>query len=237
MYKHAFILAAGMGSRLRPYTDTMPKPMVSVIGKPIIDHILDKLVDAGITHVTVNLHYMGDILKEHLSDRADIHITLSEETGLLDTGGGVKNALSTLGDKPFFIINGDAFWSEGKTDIFSRLSSQWQDDDMDILLALQPIERMTLTKGVGDYHLSDQKHASRDTSQKGNMMFAGIRLCHPRIFEKTSDTAFSFLELMDKAESNNRLYGIEHLGDWHHISTPEELDRVNATLQGEATDE
>ena len=237
MYKHAFILAAGMGSRLRPYTDTMPKPLVTVAGAPIIDHILDKLVNAGITHVTINLHYMGDILKEHLSDRADIHITLSEEAGLLDTGGGVKNALSTLGDEPFFIINGDAFWSEGETDIFSRLSSQWQDDNMDILLALQPIERVTLTKGVGDYLLSDQGHASRDTSQNGSMMFAGIRLCHPRIFKNTPDTAFSFLELMDKAESNNRLYGIEHLGDWHHISTPEELDRVNAALQGKVADE
>ena len=227
MYKHAFILSAGMGSRLRPYTDTMPKPMVSVQGKPIIDHILDKLVSAGITHVTVNLHYLGHIIKGHVSKRTDIEITFSEETELLETGGGLKKALHTMpSNEPFFIINGDAFWTEAGIGIFQQLSQSWNEDIMDILLALQPVEKMVLTKGVGDYTLKND-HAIRSHTQDGDLMFAGIRLCHPRVFDNAPEGSFSFLQLMDEAEQENRLYGTLFDGDWHHISTPEELDRVN----------
>ncbi len=226
MFTHAFILAAGMGSRLRPYTDTCPKPMVPVKEAPLLDHILDKLVRAGITHVTLNLFYKSEIIVEHLSSRTDIHITFSHEKTLLDTGGGIKNALHTLTNDPFFVINGDAFWTEGVEDIFTRLADRWTDHEMDILLALQPIERMILTKGVGDYILNNGL-AHRSHTQEGNMMFAGIRLCHPRLFNISPEGAFSFLSLMDKAESQNRLYGLEHTGDWHHISTPEELEQVN----------
>ena len=224
---HAFVLCAGMGSRLRPYTDTRPKPMVTVRGKPIIDHILDKLVTAGVTNVTINLHYMGDILKNHVSKRDDIKITFSEETELLETGGGLKYALHTMPkNDPFFIINGDAFWTEDETNIFTQLSQSWNRDDMDVLLALQPIEKMKLTKGVGDYTMDGGK-ATRSMTQDGDLMFAGIRLCHPRVFENSPDGAFTFLQLMDQAEKNERLYGSMFQGDWHHISTPEELDRVN----------
>ncbi len=216
-----------MGSRLRPYTDTMPKPMVKVHGKPIIDHIIDKLVSSGITHVTINLYYLGNIIRDHLSKRDDITITFSEESELLETGGGLKKALHTMPkDEPFFIINGDAFWEEDNSDILSQLSNSWNDNDMDVLLALQPVEKMLLTKGVGDYSLDNQQ-ATRSHTQDGDLMFAGIRLCHQRIFEGSPDGAFSFLQLMDKAEENKRLYGVKFQGEWHHISTPEELDRVN----------
>ncbi|MGB1076675.1 MAG: nucleotidyltransferase family protein [Bdellovibrionales bacterium] len=227
MFKHAFILCAGMGKRLRPYTDTMPKPMVTVHGKPIIDHTLDKLVAAGIKNATINLHYLGDVLKKHVENRDDITITFSEETDLLETGGGLKHALHTMPEnEPFFIINGDAFWTENETNIFTQLSQNWSDDNMDILLALQPVEKMILTKGVGDYTMKNGK-ATRSLSQDGDLMFAGIRLCHPRVFEDSPEGAFSFLELMDKADKRGRLYGTPFQGDWHHISTPEELDRVN----------
>jgi len=227
MYKHAFILSAGMGSRLRPYTDTMPKPMVLVHGKPIIDHILDKLVSAGVTNVTINLYYLGDIIKNHVSQRTDIEITFSEETELLETGGGLKKALHTMpSDKPFFIINGDAFWTESNTSIFKKLSESWNPNDMDILLALQPVEKMVITKGIGDYKLNNDQ-GTRSHTQDGDLMFAGICLCHPRVFDNAPEGAFSFLQLMDKAEQENRLYGTLFDGDWHHISTPEELDRVN----------
>ena len=230
MVNHAFILAAGMGKRLRPYTDTMPKPMVNVHGKPTIDHTIDKLVASGITNITVNLHYMGNILKDHLSQRADVNITFSEETELLETGGGLKKALHTMpANDPFFIINGDAFWTENGSNIFQDLSDNWNDSDMDILLALQPVEKMILTNGVGDYTLESGK-ATRSHAQDGDLMFAGIRLCHPRVFEGSPGGAFSFLQLMDKAEQNNRLGGIRFEGEWHHISTPKELNRVNEAV-------
>lgn len=226
---HAFILSAGMGSRLRPYTDNAPKPMVLIAGKPIIDHILDKLVKVGVTHATVNLYYMGEVLRDHLSRRTDIKITFSEETELLETGGGLKKGLHTMpNDQPFFIINGDAFWEdEQDTNIFSELSQTWDDKKMDILLAVQPVEKMVLTKGVGDYIVNEEKQAIRDHKQNGNMMFAGIRICHPRLFKNAPDSSFSFLDLMDEAEVKKRLYAIEFQGEWHHISTPDDLDSVN----------
>lgn len=232
MHTHAFILSAGMGSRLRPYTDDTPKPMVSVAGRPMIDHILDKLIRAGVTHVTINLHHMKRVLKSHLADRNDVTITFSEEEELLETGGGLKKGLHTMPqDKPFYIINGDAFWTnDPDTNIFSALSETWNDETMDLLMTFQPIDKMVLTKGVGDYTIDEQGHAIRDPGKHGDMMFAGIRLCHPRLFEGAPDGAWSFLHLMDKADTEKRLYGIEFQGDWHHISTPGDLERVNEAL-------
>ena len=238
MTTHAFILAAGMGRRLRPYTDKIPKPMVSVAGKPMIDHILDKLVRAGVTNATINLHYMGDIIREHLSTRNDIKITFSKETDLLETGGGLKKGLHTMPeDKPFYIINGDAFWTnDPETNIFSALSQTWDDKKMDLLLAFQPINKMILTKGAGDYIINKEGQAIRDIDHNGDMMFAGIRICHPRLFKNAPDGAFSFLHLMDEAEANKRLYAIEFQGDWHHISTPGDLDRVNDAISNTQPD-
>lgn len=228
----AFILAAGMGKRLRPYTDTLPKPLVPVAGKPTIGHIIDRLLDAGVKDITVNLHYRGDQLADYLQQRssADLFtLNLLWEKELLDTGGGLKAGLAHFQNQPFFVVNGDAFWSEGADNVpcFTRLHQTWRDADMDLLLLLQPTERMVLTHGVGDYTLTANGICQRQKDFSGSYMFAGIRLCHPRLFVDTPDSAFSFLTLMDRAESHGRLYGLPHSGDWHHISTPEELERVD----------
>lgn len=223
----AFILAAGFGKRLRPYTDTVPKPMVPVCGKPVIDYIIDKLVQSGVKRVIVNLHHMGNVLHTHLTQRTDVEITFSEEEEILNTGGGVKHALHRVGTEPFFVINGDAFWIDGPdTNAFERLANMWKDKDMDMILLLEPVERMTLTKPVGDYNIEKDGKATRLKAQDGAYMFAGVRLCHPRIFKDAPDDAFSFLLLMDGAEEKGRLYGLEHKGSWHHISSPEELHAV-----------
>jgi MurNAc alpha-1-phosphate uridylyltransferase len=142
---HAFILAAGMGSRLRPYTDTLPKPLVPVNGKAMIDHTLDKLVALGIREVTVNLHYMADRMQEHLGERLAPRLTYSWERELLDTGGGLKKALYTMGRKPFFIFSGDTLWEDGVSgNTLANLAAAW-DDSMDLLLLLQPVDRMIMT--------------------------------------------------------------------------------------------
>ena len=221
----AFVLAAGLGTRLKPYTDHVPKPLVSVKGKPILDHILDKLAAEGITDIAVNVHHKKDILKAHLAKRRDPDIQIFEEETLLDTGGGVKQALAFLGKNPFFVINGDAFWTGSQ--VFYDLKKKWDGSKMDMCLLLQPLTAMHLTKGVGDYDLNESGRATRSTSQTGSFMFAGIRLCTPKIFDNTPEKAFSFLQLMDKCEKQGRLYGLAHGGQWHHISTPEELHRVN----------
>ncbi|MES2728957.1 MAG: nucleotidyltransferase family protein [Pseudomonadota bacterium] len=229
----AFIMAAGMGKRLRPYTDTLPKPLVPVAGQPTIGHILDHLAAAGVRDVTVNLHYRADQLAAYLAQRttSDLTIRTSYEETLLDTGGGIKAQLDHFGTDPFYVINGDAYWTDGaQGNCFHRLSAAWRDADMDLLLLLQDINRMVLTDGVGDYAAMPDGRIERQRDASGTYMFAGIRLCHPRLFAGTPDGTFGFLPLMDGAEANGRLYGLAHDGDWHHISTPEELERVEAAF-------
>lgn len=223
----AFILAAGKGTRLRPYTDKMPKPMVDIAGTSIIKRTLSKLRDENVTETVVNLHHLGDVLENHLKDISAPRITLSKETDLLETGGGIKNALHHFGDDPFYIINGDALWDEKGEPALARLAAAWNEEKMDILLLLQPISNMPLTGAVGDYDMDADGKAIRSKNKTGQYMFAGIRIAHPRIFENTPDGAFSFLSLMDKAEEQGRLYAVPHTGHWYHISTPEDLESVN----------
>lgn len=233
---HAFILAAGKGTRLRPYTDNMPKPMVPVNGRPILDYTLDKLKNEGVTNVTINLNYLGDRIFNYLKNRKAPTIHFSNETTLLNTGGGVKKALETMENKPFYLINGDAFWTDNGKTALQRLADYWDPEAMDILLLLQPLDKMILTQGVGDYGLNKNGQAVRSLDKTGAYMFGGIRITKTDIFKGSPEGAFSFLQLMDKAQEQGRLYGLVHQGDWHHISTPEDLDRVNAALGAQQQD-
>ena len=159
---HAFILAAGKGTRLRPYTDDTPKPMVCVNDRPILDYTLEKLKSAGVKHVTINTNYLGDRIKNYTDTYQGLDITLSPEDKHLETGGGVKYALHTMKEKPFYLINGDALWSEreGESETtLDRLAQAWDPSKMDILLLLQPIDKMSLTGGVGDYDLDEENRA------------------------------------------------------------------------------
>jgi MurNAc alpha-1-phosphate uridylyltransferase len=224
----AFVLAAGKGTRLRPYTDDLPKPMVPVCGRPIIEHTLDKLETHGVDTVVVNLNYLGDKIENYFSSRQTPKIVYSHEEELLDTGGGIKKGLSHFNGRPFFIINGDAFWSDGpNATTFERLDREWNPASMDILLLLQPVSNMIFTKGIGDYNLDASGRASRSLDQTGKYMFGGIRIANPKIFDGIKEQKFSFLHLMDQAEKNGRLNGLVHDGEWHHISTPADLDQVN----------
>ncbi|MBI1327557.1 MAG: NTP transferase domain-containing protein [Alphaproteobacteria bacterium] len=226
-----FIMAAGMGKRLRPYTDTMPKPMVPIAGKPVIDHTVGQLVKAGVTDICVNLHYYGDMLRDHLSaTHKNVNFHFFPETELLDTGLGVKKALPLIGDQPFYVINGDAFWENGEDDsALLRLAKEWDPARMEVLMLLEPVDRMILTKGVGDYDFDEATgRMTRSKTQQGKYMWGGIRICDSRSFENTPDTPFSFLKIFDAAEARGQLVGIVHDGAWHHISTPAELEAVDA---------
>lgn len=228
----AFVLTAGLGTRLRPHTDTLPKPLVPVTGKPLLDYIFDHLKAAGVTRITLNLHHKPDKIREYLETRHDFAITQSFEAELLDTGGGIKNALDSLGSDPFYIINGDAFWLDGASgSALNNLAAFFDPSRMDIALLLQPVSHMQLTQGVGDYDVDQSGKAIRRPNKDGKLMFAGIRICHPRVFENAPDGKFSFLQLMDAAEQSGRLYALVHDGDWHHISTPQDLEAVNQAMQ------
>lgn len=230
--EHVFILAAGKGTRLRPHTHTMPKPMVPINGRPILDYCLEKLKIEDVKKITINTSYLGDRIKDYVAECTGLNITLSAEEELLETGGGVKKSLNTMENKDFYLINGDAIWDDPPSkSSLNILADAWNPEIMDILLLLQPVATMTLTRGIGDYNLNENNQAVRSLDQSGAYMFAGIRIVNPRVFDDSPDGAFSFLQLMDKAQEQGRLYGVPHEGMFHHISTPEDLEAVNASMK------
>lgn len=230
----AFVLAAGFGKRLRPYTLEFPKPMTDVAGRSLVDRTLDHLEKSGITNVVVNTHYLADKLENHLRSRDMPRITISHEDTLLDTGGGIKKALDHFDREPFFVLSGDGLWVDGPNlSALERLSNFWNPEIMDILMLLQPVSSMSITKGVGDYDLDDQGHAIRSLNRTGRYMFTSIRINRPEIFQETPDGSFSYLDLMDQAQERRRLYGLVHDGDWYHISTPDDLNAVRAVYERE----
>ncbi len=226
-----FILCAGFGTRMRPLTDTMPKPMVNVNGKPMVDHVLDSFTAHGMTRAVINTHYLGDVLKDHLNSRKDITISLSHENEILDTGGGIVNARHLLKDDAFYVSSGDSYLQDGQgKPALSRMEDAWDAGKMDILILLQPVKNMILTHGVGDYDLDKDGRAIRSLDQNGAYMFTSLRINAPPIFDDAPSGPFSYLQLLDQAQARGRLYGIVHKGDWHHISTPDDVTRVNDAL-------
>lgn len=225
----AFILAAGLGKRLRPYTQHTPKPLVEVAGRSLLERTLDHLQESGIKEATINLHYLGDQIENRLKNRPSPRLSFSHESELLDTGGGIKRAIGNFNGEDFFVLPGDGLWENGPSgDALERMRKFWDPAKMDILILLQPLNTMILTHGVGDYDLDPKTGlACRSRDQKGAYMWTSIRINRSAIFEGTPDTPFSYLTLLDKAEEAGRLYGLVHDGDWHHISTPEDLESVD----------
>lgn len=229
---NAFILAAGHGKRLRPHTLETPKPLIKVDGRPMIDQALEKLAAIGVTDCVVNTHYLAEKLQAHLQNRnAAPRIILSHEPDLLDTGGGIKNAIHHFA-QPFFVLSGDSVWEEPVDQpALGFLAAHWEPEKMDILMLLQPVKTMVLTAGIGDYDLDDEGRAVRAPDQSGQYMFTSIRINAPEIFADAPDGPFSYLDLLDAAQKKGRLFGVVNPGLWHHISTPDDLDAVNAVLK------
>lgn len=238
--KKAFVLAAGKGMRMRHLTENCPKPLVRVGGKAMLDHCLDNLVAAGVEEIVVNTWYLGHMIVDHLKDYKAAKIVFSNETELLDTGGGVKRALHHFGDDPFFVLNADVLWEDGPSKpALSRLAEKWDGGKMDVLLLLHPAGSLPGYAGAGDYYLEDGSDKPVFAKGSGgnieaNYIFAGPRIAHPRIFEGAPEGAFSFLELFHKAEAAGRLYAVPHDGAWHHVGTPEALEQTNRLLMMKA---
>ncbi len=229
--KTAMVLAAGLGKRMRPLTDKMPKPMVPVNGVPLIGHVMNRLVDAGVNRAIVNLHYMGDQIQEYLSQEKRLEIIYSEEADLLETGGGVRLAMPILGTDPFYVINSDAFWLDGYQNALLRLAREWRDDQMDALLMLQSTVYAYGYNGLGDFNANaDGKLERRQESAITPWLFAGIQILHPRAMENTPDGAFSLNVVYDQASEAERLYGMIHDGEWFHIGTPESIPETEEFL-------
>ena len=227
------VLAAGLGRRMRPLTETVPKPLIVAGGRSILDRVLDHLEAFGIETVAVNSHYLGDRIAAHLSARARPRTTLSREETLLETGGGVAKALPLLGDEPFFVINADIVWLDGPAPALDRLAGAWREDSMDALLLMSRAVMAHGYEGRGD-HFMDPGGAlrRRDDHAISPYVFTGVQLLHPRLFAGAPGGAFSLNLLYDKAETARRLFGIVHDGEWFHLGTPGALKLADDRLLG-----
>jgi N-acetyl-alpha-D-muramate 1-phosphate uridylyltransferase len=225
MPKTAIVLAAGLGMRMRPLTDTRPKALVEVMGRPLIDHALDRLAAADVNLAVVNLHHFADQIEAHLASRKRPKVIFSDEReGLLNTGGGVAKALSQLGTAPFFLLNSDSLWIEGVTPNLSRLGQAFDAGRMDVLLLLAPAATAVGYEGGGDYFMDAGGGLRRRTGdEKAPFVYAGAAILSPTLFEGAPDGAFPLTPLFDRAQEKGRLFGFALEGTFLHVGTPAAL--------------
>jgi MurNAc alpha-1-phosphate uridylyltransferase len=235
--KTAMVLAAGKGERMRPLTLRIPKPLVQLAGRPLIDHVLDRLAQAGVKAAIVNVHYLPDQLETHVLNRQGKppKIIVSDERGvLLDTGGGAKKALPLLGRGPFFIHNADSVWSEGASPALPRMLRLWNPATMDCLLLLAPVATSIGYAAKGDFTMGpDGRLTRRGEGEIVPFAFAGVSLCDERLFADAPDGRFSLNLLWDKALAKGRLYGVRLDGRWMHVGTPESLAEAETSFERE----
>ncbi|AKH41761.1 MurNAc alpha-1-phosphate uridylyltransferase [Altererythrobacter atlanticus] len=229
----AMVLAAGLGKRMRPLTATQPKPMVRVAGKPLLDHALDRLAEAGVAKAVVNVHYLGDAIIAHVKERAKPAVTISDERGLLmETGGGLVKAADLLPD-PFFSVNSDNIWLDGPFDAFSELSHAWDPEKMDALLLLVPHTGARNFRGKGDFHMNGAGRLIRRRSGRvAPFIFTGVQLASKRLLRDAPAGPFSTNLLWDRAMEEGRLYGVAFNGEWFEVGNPQSIRPTEAALSG-----
>lgn len=238
--RHAMVLAAGLGTRMRPLTDTLPKPLVPVGGKPLLDHVLDRLAEVGVETAVVNVHFFADQIERHLAGRRRPGIVISDERGaLLGTGGGVRKALPQLGDGPFFLVNADTLWIDGVRPNLARLAERFDPAAMDALLLMAATCTSVGYAGRGDFLMAPdgrlQRRAEREVAP---FVYAGVALLSPALFAEaaaqTSAESFALTRLFDRAEEAGRLYGLRLEGVWMHVGTPEAIEAAEKAILASA---
>lgn len=226
----AMVLAAGLGTRLRPVTETIPKPLIEINGRTLLDLAIDRLALVGVEWVVVNVHYKAEMVAAQLARREHPRIEISHEAELLDTGGGVARALPLL-DDAFFVVNSDVFWVDGKDSALQRLAAGFDPERMDAMLLLQRTLTAVGYEGSGDYSIDPSGCPHRRGHREvAPFLFAGLQLLHRRAFAGISDRVFSLVRLFDRAEAAGRLHAIVHDGEWYHIGTPQGLAATRERL-------
>jgi MurNAc alpha-1-phosphate uridylyltransferase len=218
----AMVLAAGFGTRMKPLTDCMPKPLVPVAGKPLIGHVFDRLREVDVKCAVVNAHYLPEQIEAWCKTVATPPVTVSDERdAILETGGGIARALPLLGHDPFFVMNSDSFWIDGKTPALKRLRAAWNDAEMDCILLICDPAQTTGYDGNGDFVLHDDGRIARArlSPNAKALAYIGGYLVHPRLFKDAPPGAFSMNVLWDRAIAQNRLFGLAHDGHWLHVGT------------------
>jgi MurNAc alpha-1-phosphate uridylyltransferase len=230
------VLAAGLGTRMRPLTNTTAKPLLTLGGRTLLDHALDHLADAGVETVAVNAHWQADIVAAHLEHRSPPPRTvLLREQRLLETGGGVRAALAVLGTAPFFVVNGDAFWLNGPILALRRLAAVF-DDSVDGVLLVHRTSHVHAEVGLGDFAL-DKWGTPRRRKEREVVpyIYAGVQLIHPRLLAGMPEGAFSMNRAWDIALAAGRLRAVVHDGIWFHLSTPPDLAEAELILEARVT--
>jgi MurNAc alpha-1-phosphate uridylyltransferase len=228
--KSAMVLAAGLGTRMRPISQTLPKPLIELAGQTLLDHAIDRLVLAGVERVVVNVHYKAELITGRLAARQRPHIEISREEELLETGGGVLNALPLL-DESFFVVNSDVLWLDGKDYALTRLAAAFDRARMDAVLLLQRTTNAIGYEGSGDFFLDPLGTPRwRGEREIAPYIFTGIQLLHRRLFDGIDERRFSLTLLYKRALEAGRLHAIVHDGEWYHVGTPEGLALTRARL-------
>jgi MurNAc alpha-1-phosphate uridylyltransferase len=232
----AMVLAAGLGTRMRPLTDTRPKPLIAVAGKALLDHVLDRLADAGVERAVVNVHYLAEQIIAHTAGRAKPRVTISDERGLLlGTGGGVVKALGELGTAPFFHINSDTIWIDSVTPNLTRLADHFDAATMDALLLLAPTTGSIGYTGRGDFIMTpDGRLRRRDERAVAPYVYAGAAILSPALFKDAPQGEFSLTDLFDRAAAAGRLHGLRLEGLWMHVGTPEAVGEAEQAIRKSA---
>jgi MurNAc alpha-1-phosphate uridylyltransferase len=234
--RRAMVLAAGRGLRMRPLTDRLPKPLVEVAGKALIDYVLDRLADAGVEQAVVNVHHLAGQIERHLAKRQRPRIVISDEREkLLDTGGGVVKALRHLGDAPFFYMSADTLWIDGVEPNLPRLAANFDPASMDALLLLAPTATSIGYGERGDFAMdADGRLRRRGEQETVPFAYASAAVFAPALLENAPEGPFSLLTLFDRAAEAGRLHGLRLDGVWMHVGTPEAVAEAEAALAASA---
>jgi MurNAc alpha-1-phosphate uridylyltransferase len=232
MPETAMVLAAGQGTRMRPLSDSLPKPLVKVDGRTLIDHCLDGLAAVGVKRAVVNVHHLADQIEAHVKTRRTPTVVISDERGtLLETGGGVMRALPLLGDQPFMLRNSDSFWLDGVRPNLEWLAAAWDGNRMDGLLLLASTVRASGYSGRGDFMLDTHGRLSRRPERRiAPFVYAGAAILAPRLFSRAPQGAFSLNLLFDQAIEGGRLFGVRLDGLWINVENPLAIESASKAI-------
>jgi MurNAc alpha-1-phosphate uridylyltransferase len=227
------VLAAGLGKRMRPITDTMPKPLVRIAGKTLLDWGLDSLEAAGVAKAVVNVHHLPEQIVAHVAGRRAPKIVISDEReALLESAGGIVKALPLLGGEPFYVINADTFWIDRGQPSLERLALAWDAVRMDILLMLTDLDSAT-GHGVGtDFLVAPDGALRRSKGDPAGLIYAGAAIIHPRVFNDAPTGSHSLNVYFDKAIAAGRLFGMQMRGRWITVGTPDAIPAAEAAVVG-----
>lgn len=229
--KTAMVLAAGLGTRMRPLTDESPKALVTVSGKPLIDHVLDRLAEAGVETAVVNVHHFADQMEAHLAGRSHPRVVISDERAeLLDSGGGIQHARAKLGDDPILVANIDSLWIEGETPALETLKAAWNPETMDLCLLLVPRGQGIGFEGPQGFFRDEQGRLTHSATESPPFANIGFQIMKPQILDGHPNGAFSIVPIWKQLSAEGRLHGAVMDGFWMHVGDPAAREAAEARL-------